>query len=76
MAVFADTFISAKPDDLITDHFEPTAPLARLKLSSTGDVGGFVTTAVGAEAAWLLPALLEPVTTTLSVKPPSLVWIV
>src|SRR5437660_7456918 len=31
--------MSAKPDGLINDHFDPTPPLARLKLSSTGDDG-------------------------------------
>jgi len=37
----------------------------------SGACGCWGTTLVAAEAAWLLPALLEPVTTTSSAKPTS-----
>ena len=63
----------------MTVQFEPTGPLARLKLSSTGVVGGVAggspeelgTTLVAAETAWALPAVLVAVTATSRVEPAS-----
>ena len=63
--------------DLISDQLDPTAPFARLKLSSTGVVGptpaAATTVGVGAEVAVTVPPVLLAVTAISRVCPVSAV---
>src|SRR5690348_6769615 len=74
-AALLATFIAANPVGRMSAQFAPATPLARLKPSSTGVVGASgeaaVTTAVGLEAALVVPAVLVAVTVASMVDPMS-----